>query len=111
MLVETRGTITRPTGEDYGITAVSVPVTFTHPGDPATDEAFLSLMDSLGATAVPLDDVARLVTAGVDVWSYGYGWDDDDDGFTTLDDDDRWAFEDADYDVIASWGPFYAAVR
>ena len=49
---------------------------------------------------------SALVRGGAVVWSFGYG--DDADEFTTITEDDLWAFEgpDADPGVVASWAPF-----
>jgi hypothetical protein len=57
---------------------------------------------------VPAEHVPALVRQyGPDaVWTFGYG--DEPDFFTTIGDDDLWAFEgeDADPEVVKSWAPF-----
>lgn len=68
------------------------------------DERFASLGDPVAA-----EDVPDLVRAGREVWSYGYG---DDDDFTTIEASDLWAWEGdgsiyrADPAVVKAWGPF-----
>ena len=53
-------------------------------------------------------DVPALVRACREVWSFGYG--DDEEFFTTIGEDDLWAFEPesegGDMGVVDSWGPF-----
>ena len=71
------------------------------PADPTDAERrFATFGPEVGSSSVP-----ALVRAGVMVWSFGYG---DDDDFTTIDESDLWAFEGetADADVVASWAPF-----
>lgn len=60
---------------------------------------------------VKREDVPALVRAGRDVWSFGYG--DDEDEFTTITEEDLWAWEGIPHvntepapDVVASWAPF-----
>lgn len=71
-----------------------------------TPEAFATL-----GPEVPAELVPDLVTAGFEVWSFGYDEDDPDD-FTTLDTGDLWAFSPADPigpPTVASWAPFRVA--
>lgn len=80
--------------------------TYTHWGEDAqAQEDWESL--TVGMVEVPADEVADAVRAGREVWSFGYGWDDDED-FCPLDASDLWAFEDDANDTVESWGPFMA---
>ena len=80
--------------------------TYGLPVDPTDAELrFATFGPEVGSSSV-----SALVRAGVRVWSFGYG---DDDDFTTIEEDDLWAWEgvphvstERDQGVIDSWAPF-----
>ena len=58
----------------------------------------------LGSRSLKAADVPAFVRAGCTVWSYGYG--DDLDGFTTIEESDLWLFDEDLAAAEATWGPF-----
>jgi len=100
---------------DDGCTTFAHQPTYGLPVDPTDAERrFATFGPEVGSSSVP-----ALVRAGVRVWSFGYG--DDPEEFTTIEEDDLWAFEggtlpallnlpeetfEPDPDVVASWAPF-----
>ena len=90
------------------IEPVATPDSYMHVGsDPEAEAEYAACVE--GLVEVRVYDVPRLVRAGAEVWAMGYGWESDMDGFTTLSDDDLWAFvgPDRDADTVSSWGPFH----
>ncbi len=66
------------------------------------EEARFATIGPLVETA----DVPGLVRAGVEVWSFGYGEDNDDPGFTTIEQSDLWAWDEGHEWMAEEWGPF-----
>jgi len=83
--------------------ATGAPLTPSPDPSPDDAEGFASF-----GREVPASDVPALVRAGREVWTFGYGRDDDDEGFTTLQLEDLWAFDgpEADPAIVADWAPF-----
>jgi len=67
-----------------------------------TAEERFALIGPLVETA----DVPDLVRAGIEVWSFGYGMDDEDDGFTVIELADLWAWDEGHTWMAEEWGPF-----
>lgn len=84
--------------------------------DPTEYGLWMDFRKSWNLYGVDASEVPDLVRAGVEVYSFGYGWDQGDLGpgeYTTISDEDLDFFEGPfpSPDVVDSWGPFAAELQ